>query len=145
MSNRTPRLQDLPGLFDQGPMFRPGDRILVCVRGRLHHEERHKLKRSVEKFACCPVRIFIVDPHECRLVIVRNGKQIMLADPSQVGIPITPGIASVSCRKVEFWEGDQLCLVHQAAWPVELIQYMRDRARRWAGDDVEILVRHRAF
>jgi hypothetical protein len=142
MGNPTPRLQDLPGLFDQGPMFRPGDRILVCVRGKLHHEEHHKLKRAVEKFACCPVRIFIIDPHECRMVIVRKGERLVLADPSQAGIPTTPGIASVSCRKVEFREGDQLYLVRQATWSPELIKYAKERAGRWAGDGVEVFDRH---
>lgn len=142
MSGSAPRLQDLPKMFDQGPMFRPGDRILVCVRGRLHYEERLKLARAIEKFTCCEVRIFVIDPHECHLVVVRNGERLILADPHQVGIPTTPGIASVSCRKVEFREGDQLYLVRQATWSPGLIAHAINRARLWAGDGVEVLARY---
>jgi hypothetical protein len=131
------RLQDLPGLFD-GPIFRPGDRVLARVRGRLDFVQTRKLTRAIQKFACCDVRVLIVDPYDCRVVLVRDGKRYLLADLSQSSTPTQMGIANVSCQQVEFVEGDELLLIRLALMTPDQEKRLWQAARDWAGPGVPI-------
>jgi hypothetical protein len=112
--------------------------VIVQAAGNLHRLEREKLERSIEKFTCCPVRILVVNPYECRIMVTRGSEHFRLIDPDLPGTPTLPGIVNVSCRKVEFKDGDQVT-VFLPQWTDGRTKFVKAEIRKWVGASTEVV------
>lgn len=121
------------------PPFKDGDRILVRTFSIIDHHQTASIKRSVERFAGCPVEVIVVNNLSFRFVCRRGAGNAVLCGPELGGSLVSdvPGTCNLDCKAVDFQPGDVL-EIHRL-FKHDLPERAKDYIRKWAGPDVEVI------
>lgn len=124
--------------FAKSP-FQDGDRVIVRTFSIIDHHQVASIKRSVEKFAGCPIEVMVVNNTSFRMVCRRGAHTAVICGPELGGSLVSdvPGTFNLDCKAVDFQPGDVL-EVHRL-FKHDIPEQAKDYIRKWAGSDVEVI------